>query len=380
MKELFSGERDLFSGLWIDGSDYDFKKYPVIRIDMSQVDTTNVGVLEDGILNELRKIAVAEGLELQGNVPATAFTGLIESMHRKMGERVVVLIDEYDKPIIDHLGNPDAAEKNREAIGHFYGVLKGQDANLRFVFLTGVSKFTKISLFSKLNNLTDLTLWDRYAGICGFTEMEFDRLFKEHIGAYKESRKAENGIDGEKDIAEIKRDIFDWYDGYSWDGRTRVFNSFVTGIRTALDDKDIDKIEDCLRGLYASVPYQLHIAAEAFYQVIFLATMQFLGFRVLGEVSASEGRLDGSIDLINGKSYVIEFKYSKIVDDNKCDDKELVNIMEKDIADAFNQIDERGYSDRYAGTSREVIKLAIAVAGRGKVKAEASIGMKKTFS
>jgi hypothetical protein len=148
-------------------------------------------------------------------------------------------------------------------------------------------------------------------------------------------------------------------------------SSFVTGIRKALDDKDIDKIEDCLRGLYASVPYQLHIASEAFYQVIFLATMQFLGFRVLGEVSASEGRLDGSIDLINGKSYVIEFKYSKIDGGNEYDDKELADILEKDIAEAFRQIEERGYSDRYAGTNREVIKLAVAVAGHGKVKVAA---------
>jgi hypothetical protein len=483
MKELFSGERELFKGLWIDGSGYGFKKYPVIRIDMSQQDLSSTATLEDSLLGSLGRIAEAEELELSERTAPAALRQLIESLRKKYDACVAVLVDEYDKPIIDFLDAPEKATANRKALGNFYGMLKGQDANLQFVFLTGVSKFTKTSLFSQLNNLDDMTLWDEYAGICGFTESDFDTLFPEHLAAYK----AAGAPDGDLDADAIRQGIFDWYDGYTWDGKTHVFNpfsllrffrrkeyaaywyasgtpqfladvfrsrpfeyvnlqevvidegvldsydienaplvsllfqtgfltvksvkpgipkhyslgfpnvevgysfgrqflesapteidplgnAFITRMRDALDAGEPEKIEDSLRGLYASIPYQLHLKAEAFYQVVFLATMQFLGFRVLGEISTADGRMDGSIERPNGMAYVLEFKYmrskkSKTGGADAGDGNEPVSaLLDAGVIDAFNQIADRGYADRYAGTRRKVFKVAVAVAGRGQVK------------
>jgi hypothetical protein len=505
MKEIFSGNRARFKGLWIDGSGYAWARRPVICLDMSQQALESAASLRESLLFSLKAIADEEGLELQGKSAPVAFRWLIGALKEKYKAKVVVLIDEYDKPIIDFLAAPKKAAANRNALGNFYGIIKGQDANLEFVFLTGVSKFTKTSLFSQLNNLTDLTLWDKYAGICGFTAAEFDALFADHIAAYREARKVAGGRDGDKSLAEIRRGIFDWYDGYTWDGETRVFNpfsllsffnknefgaywyasgtpqflsdafrarpleyvnvqeakvnetmldsydienaplvsllfqtgfltvqateegppreyalgfpnvevsqsfgqqflsgaseetdpfgnAFITGIRKALDAGEPEGIEDGLRGLYASIPYQLHLKAEAFYQVVFLATMQFLGFRVLGEISTAEGRMDGNIERPNGMTYVIEFKYKKLADaGNGADDPQraadagnggadgqqksdarsdetVSALLDDGIREAFSQIDARGYADRYAGTRRKVFKVAVCVVGRGNVR------------
>ncbi|MDR1042533.1 MAG: ATP-binding protein [Clostridiales Family XIII bacterium] len=489
MAELFSGERSLFNGLWIDRSDYDFKRYPVIRLDMTQVNLESAKTMDDSILLQLKQTAEKESVDVMQENPVDFFTILIERLREKYGERVCVLIDEYDKPVIDFITDPARAEKNRERLGNIYGVLKGQDANLRFVFLTGVSKFTKLSLFSKLNNLMDLTLTDAYAGICGFTEQEFDALFQEHLEAYREVSREYGRRDGDKELTEIRENIFDWYDGYTWDGRTRVFNpfsllsffqnnkykaywystgiptflmdvfkehpqeyvdiqdktitetlldshdieraplvsllfqtgfltvtnasdsappkyslafpntevalsfgqmflnavadvpdpfsiSFVNEMSDALDAGEPERLEAPLNGLFASIPYQLHIPRESFYQSIFLAVMQFLGFRVLGEISVAEGRIDGVLDRMNGKSYVIEFKYAKTVDreepatNETFEDAEvrIDNLLDAGISEAFRQIERRGYADRYAGSRREVYKVAASVCGAGHTR------------
>ncbi|MCL1896096.1 MAG: ATP-binding protein [Clostridiales bacterium] len=470
MKELFEGNKELFKGLWIDSSDFEWKKRPVIRIDMTQVKLTNTEALEESLVEILKWVAEDENVELAETNSVSMFSRLIRKLSSKYSERVVVLIDEYDKPIIDFIDDPERAAKNRELIGNFYGVLKGQDANLSFVFITGVSKFTKTSIFSKLNNLWDITMRAPYAGICGFTEAEFDILFgDERIMAYRAAKKEMSLPDGDKELAEIRGCIFDWYDGYTWDGETRVFNPFsllnffgnneylaywyesgiptfipkifkdrpdeyidiqdiiidegmlnsfdienaplalllfqtgfltvhtflpgappeytlcfpnrevaysfgrtflesagggnplgnalITGMRKALDAGEPEMIAEVMHGLYASIPYQLHRSEESYYQTVFLATMQFLGFRVMGEVSVSKGRVDGVIEQPNGMTYVIEFKYV-------ADEKGIDAAIEK----AFAQIEERGYAERYAGSRKTVFKVAAVVAGRGEVK------------
>ncbi|MDR1293025.1 MAG: ATP-binding protein [Clostridiales Family XIII bacterium] len=479
MAEVFGGARELFDGLLIDETDYGWERHPVLRIDMTQVDARDSVTFEKELAGMMREKAAAEGVALSGDTPASLFRGLIEALREKHGRNVVVLIDEYDKPIIDHIDEPEKAEANRESLGYFYGILKGQDANLRFVFLTGVSKFTKLSLFSKLNNLEDLTMWEKYAGVCGFTEREFDALFADRIPAYRESRKEAGGRDGSKSDAEIRDLIFRWYDGYTWDGETRVFNpfsllnffnnnkyraywyatgapaflvkafrerpyeyaqiqetginelvldshnienaplvsllfqtgfltvksieegppeeytigfpntevsesigqlylstvtgavdplsvSFIKEARKALDAGEPERLEAPLNGLYASIPYQLHREEEAYYHSIFLAALQFLGFRILGEVSTAEGRVDGVLDRPNGMSYVIEFKYTKADDDADAD--AIEKLLDDGIAKAFKQIEKRDYAKRYSGSAHTVFKIAIAVAGRGRVR------------
>lgn len=471
--EVFSGDHTLFEGLWIADSNFDFERHPVIRIDMTQVSIRDAQSLENDLAITLGKLEQAEGFESSGGSVALRFQTLIRALHVKYEKRVVVLVDEYDKPIVDHIDDPEKARANRAVLGEFYGVLKGQDANLRFVLLAGVSKFTKLSLFSKLNNLKDLTMLSRYAGVCGFTEQEFDALLAERIPVYREARREVGGRDGERSDEEIREQIFSWYDGYTWDGKTRVFNPFsllnlfdsneyntywfstgmptflvreygkrpqdysalqgitinenildaydienaplasllfqtgfltvksteegppkeyalgfpntevseslaqlflaavsdapdpyslpsVMETRKMLDTGNPEALAEPLTGLYASIPYHLHEESEAYYHSIFLAVMQFLGFRVLGEVSVAKGRIDGVLDRPCGKSYIIEFKYVK----NEA-------ALDDALADAAAQIDERGYAQRYSGSRREVFKVAIAVAGRGQVKVRA---------
>ena len=224
MKEAFSGNRDLFEGLDLARSDFDFTTRPVIRLDMSRIDLSDRASLRSGVLYLLSTIAEDENVTMATVNPAIALQDLISRLHRKTGQRVVVLIDEYDRPIIEHLARPELAEENRAELRSLYGVLKGMDADLHFVFLTGVSKFTRTSIFSQLNNLTDISLDQRYANICGFTEQEFDALFSEHLAHVVESHHQHG--DPDAGTVSVRDEIFTWYDGYSWDGIARVFNPF----------------------------------------------------------------------------------------------------------------------------------------------------------
>jgi hypothetical protein len=142
--------------------------------------------------------------------------------------------------------------------------------------------------------------------------------------------------------------------------------SFISDVREALDAGEPEKIEAPLNGLYASIPYQLHEKSEAYYHSIFLATMQFLGLRVLGEVSVAKGRADGVLDRPNGMSYVVEFKYKKA--EEGASEADTIALLEEGVAEARAQIEEKRYADRYSGSGRTVFKLAVCVAGRGAVR------------
>ncbi len=207
LKNIFEGNRELFKGLYIyDKWDWE-KKYPVIRIDMSQIVSRNTSLLENSLNGYLKEIASQFEIEIQNKFFGDMFRELIVKAHKKYKMPVVVLIDEYDKPILDNIEEPELAEEIRDLLSNFYGILKGLDENLRFVLLTGVTKFSKVNLFSKLNNLFDITVNEQFSDLCGYTEEELDIYFKEHLkGADRES---------------IRR----WYNGYSWLGE-RVYNPF----------------------------------------------------------------------------------------------------------------------------------------------------------
>jgi hypothetical protein len=140
------------------------------------------------------------------NIPGN-FSDLIRQAHQKYGQRAVVLIDEYDKPILDNISNTDVAVAIRDGLKNLYSVLKGSDAHLKFVFLTGVSKFSKVNLFSGLNNLQDITLDPRYSTICGYTDHDIDTIFAPELV----------GLDREQVRA--------WYNGYNWRGES-VYNPY----------------------------------------------------------------------------------------------------------------------------------------------------------
>ena len=217
--EVLKGNKELFKGLWIYDTEYKFVKHPVIRLDMSNIPNETPDTLKDSLFTELRKRIDTEEINIPAGHPADMFKHLVESLYAKYGQRAVVLIDEYDKPILDHLKNFDVAEANREVLRGFYGVLKSMDPYLRLTFITGVTKFTRTTIFSGLNNLLDITLLDDYANICGITTDDLKRLFSDYINDLSNRKGFEN-------IDSVYDEILNWYDGYSWDGESRVINPF----------------------------------------------------------------------------------------------------------------------------------------------------------
>ena len=211
LRALFEGQQALFKGLLAE-SLWDWsKQHPVIRVSFSDGVLRDRAELDQRITDVLRQNRVALGLPLPPGLPESDTAGnlgdLIRQAQQKSGQRAVVLIDEYDKPILDNITNSAVALEMREGLKNLYSVLKGADEYLKFVFLTGVSKFSKVSLFSGLNNLTDITLEARYSALCGYTDADVDTVFAPEL----------EGLDRE--------DIRRWYNGYNWLG-TPVYNPF----------------------------------------------------------------------------------------------------------------------------------------------------------
>ncbi len=214
LKELFSGNRELFRDTWIYNK-MDWPAHPVIHIDFSQIQYRELG-LETALRRYLDQLAREMGLNLEN----PAYSGKLVDMVKELSQKakVVLLIDEYDKPIIDYLTDIEQAETNRDILKNFYSGIKGLDDYLRFVFVTGVSKFSKVSIFSDLNNLEDLTLFRGVSQLLGYTETELETYF----GGYLKRLAKESGLSSEALLDKIRQ----WYNGYSWDGRQFVYNPF----------------------------------------------------------------------------------------------------------------------------------------------------------
>ncbi|NLZ14961.1 MAG: AAA family ATPase, partial [Thermotogaceae bacterium] len=215
LKYLFLGEKELFKDTWIE-SRWDWKPYPVIHLSMTEVDTSNPEALVEGISYRLRWIAQENGLSLEETHYKYAFSELIEKLAKK--ERLALLIDEYDKPILDHLHEPQTAQKNRELLRTFYATIKDADPYLRFVLVTGITKFTKAGVFSTLNNLDDISYTERYATMLGYTQEELEKDFEEYI----EEGLRQTGQSRSEYLEEIRR----YYNGFSFDGKAFVYNPF----------------------------------------------------------------------------------------------------------------------------------------------------------
>ena len=225
ISEVFCGDKGLFKGLWIYNSNYNFHKHPVIRLDMSNNANKTPDILEKSLALSIKRVARAENIAIGDEIPSEMFMQLIEAFYEKNNRRVVVLIDEYDKPILDNIDNINISKANQRVLRDFYGILKSMDQYLQFIFITGVSKFTKTSLFSGLNNLTDITLSKKYPNICGITIDDLQKYFISHI-EYLAVQKSFMQNENLHNAHDIYDEILAWYDGYSWDGQTRVINPF----------------------------------------------------------------------------------------------------------------------------------------------------------
>ncbi len=226
-KELFEGNRPLFKGLWIEDK-WDWSKtHPVIHISCASLSYKELG-LATAFKIELKDIADKWGITFKTDSYQQQFKDLIEELYAKHGP-VVILIDEYDKPIIDYLEKEDLpqAKANQKIMKNFYSVLKDSENYLRMLFITGVSKFSKVSIFSDLNHLTDLTIHKDFTTITGYTQEELEIYFKGHI----EKVMLYQGMDYPQILSSMK----EWYDGFSWDGIHHLYNPF--GTLTFLDEE-----------------------------------------------------------------------------------------------------------------------------------------------
>ena len=208
IKELFEGNEALFRGLAIhDQWDWN-KRHPVLRLDFGSGDFGQPGWLNEDLTTQLEAIEKSAGIAASGSSAPARFRRLIAELRERSGQRVVILVDEYDKPILDTLGTPEVARANRSFLRGLYSVIKSCDAHIKFTLLTGVSKFSKVSIFSGLNNLMDITLDPAYSAICGYRERDLEKVFAPEL----------EGLDRDK----VRR----WYNGYSWRGKEKLYNPF----------------------------------------------------------------------------------------------------------------------------------------------------------
>lgn len=207
IKEAFEANRELFKGLYLE-KNWDWsQKHPVIKISFGGGVRKSVNDLKIAIRDIIQRNSEMHSLTLNKHDISELFLELINSIKTKYNQKVVLLIDEYDKPILDNIETPEIAKEIREELKGFYSTIKDADPHLKLVFLTGVSKFSKVSIFSGLNNLTDISLESRFADVCGYTQKELEKTFHEELNEYN--------------LEEVK----EWYNGYNFRGE-KVYNPY----------------------------------------------------------------------------------------------------------------------------------------------------------
>lgn len=220
LNAIFSGRKELFKDLWIGQSDYEWKEHPVLHFDFSEISHKTSEILVEGLHSSLDTHAREYGLELAQSVLKEKLAELITTLGKTVGP-VVIIVDEYDKPMTNLVDNLEQAELSRAELRDFYGTLKGKtvDANLHFLFITGVSKFSKVALFSDLNNLEDLTNDERTAALVGYTDQEVDHYLKEHIQVFADKNK--------ESYDQARQTLKAWYNGYRFSKlNLKVYNPF----------------------------------------------------------------------------------------------------------------------------------------------------------
>jgi hypothetical protein len=215
LKELFTGRRELFAGLWI-AQKWDWAVSPVLHFDFSNANFKEIG-LRAALRERLQELAAEHQIELAKQDLVGQFQELLQKLAVLKG-KVVVLIDEYDRPITEYLTDLPQAQQNREIIKDFFSIMKPNDAHLRLLFMTGVSKFSKVSMFSGFNNLSDITYHPAYNSLLGYTQAELESYFAPHLDELVQPS------DGGR--PQLLASLREWYNGYNWDGPDTVYNPF----------------------------------------------------------------------------------------------------------------------------------------------------------
>ena len=225
LKAIFQGKRELFQGLAIDKLDYGWQSYPVIHLNMGSSSRNTTEGLEQFLVEQLDDIAEEYGLKLSRPECGARFEELIKTLHLRDG-KVVILVDEYDKPLLNRIGHSNVSEFQQVLKG-FYSVIKTTEPYQRFAMITGVSKFSKVSIFSDLNNLTDLTMTAPEATMLGYTQDELEKNFDGYIKALAEAQ----GLSKEDCLEKLK----EWYNGYRFHQKAQTVYNPVSVMKCFLD-------------------------------------------------------------------------------------------------------------------------------------------------
>ena len=229
IEAYFKGKKELFKGLAIEQLEKDWTEYPVLHLDLGGTSYTSKEILDDVLDRKLSAWEMEFGIRAATFVQGLRFQDVIDAAYKKTGQKVVVLIDEYDKPIVDNIGNQELVESYKQTLQGFYSVLKVKDGQVKFGFLTGVSKTGKVSVFSGLNNLKDISMARDYADICGVSESELHEYFDESVAELGEA----NELTKEDCYLKLK----EMYDGYHFTHNSvGVYNPF--SLLNAFSDRE----------------------------------------------------------------------------------------------------------------------------------------------
>ncbi|WP_041082027.1 ATP-binding protein [Thermotoga profunda] len=217
---LFTGEKELFKDTWIYNNwDWEKERYPVVVLDMNKIDSTDLETLRESIQMMLLDYSKEYGIEFQTKTVSNRIQELIKNIHLKTSKPVVLLIDEYEKPILDHITNKAKIEEMRNELRQFYGKIKSLGSSLRFVFITGITKFTKMGVFSALNNLEDISYYEKFSQMFGYTQEEIEKYFHDYTDNYLRK----NHMTKEEFFERLEN----YYNGFSFDGKHKVYNPFA---------------------------------------------------------------------------------------------------------------------------------------------------------
>ena len=324
LQAYFEGRKDLFKGLAIEKLEQEWETYPVIHIDMSKgkyYQLDNLHVVLNGILSKYEHLYNVKTLTENSEVYSERLANIIEAACQQTGKKVVVLIDEYDAPMHDSVKDEKLQDQIRNIMRDFFSPLKQQDANLRFVFITGISKFSQLSIFSELNNLKILTMKNDYAAACGFTEEELLNTYKEDIEELAE----ENDMTYDEAVAALRYH----YDGYHFSAKSPgIYNPF--SIINALDDKELNS-------------YWFSSGTPTF--LVELLQQKGLDMLQLDDLWASEKRFDVPTEKISDPIPVLyQSGYLTIKEYNKGRKQYLLGFPNEEVRQGFSTSLFRYYS------------------------------------
>ncbi|MDD2952174.1 MAG: ATP-binding protein [Parabacteroides sp.] len=230
LKYYFQGRKDLFKGLAIERLEKEWRSYPVLHFDFSTLKNVEPEFVYGKLVNKLEEYEALYGLDGQGKTPGDRFQDLIRRAHVRSGEKAVIIIDEYDAPLLDMLHEQDKLDKVRIMMQEFYAPLKASDADIRFAFITGITKFSQLSVFSVINNLTNISMQPEYAAICGITEAELHTVFDPDIQMLADKY--------ECSAEEMKLRLKSLYDGYHFSRELEdVYNPY--SVLKAFNQKEL---------------------------------------------------------------------------------------------------------------------------------------------